>query len=110
MQAVKSQQVRFQGQEFDAYTNRASHGARAKEISQGADWAWLEEFVLKAIEDEAVMVLRNSRSEEDRVKAQQMFLAAEKPRKILEGLISQGDAARAALAELVSTLDTTEEK
>jgi hypothetical protein len=100
----------FPDSDRKALENMAFHGERAKEVKDGQDWAWLNKFVFAAIEDEAIMILRNAKNDEDRLKAQQMFLAIEKPKRLLESLVSQGDAARASLAELVSTLESTEEE
>jgi hypothetical protein len=88
----------------------AVFGEKARQIRDGDDWKWLQEYIFGALFDEAVLTLRNAKTDEDRVKAQQMFLACEKPKKQLEGLINQGDAARASLAEHVSTLANNEEE
>ena len=87
-------------EEYKALTNQAYHGERAREISLGKDWEWVKQFILGALHDQAIHTLMNSKSEEDRIKAQQMFLASRKPNDLLEFLISQGDAARASLREL----------
>ena len=89
------------------------HGHRARQVQSGKDWEWLQKYIFGAIFDEAVMTLRNARTDEDRVKAQQMFLACEKPKRQLEFLISQGDAAIASLKELSGqnpTLENQEEQ
>lgn len=97
-------------QELLVLEKAAFHGERAREVRDGKDWAWLSEYIFGALTDEAIMTLRNAKTEEDRMKAQQMFLAVEKPKRQLEFLISQGDAARASLAEEVSsTLELQEE-
>ena len=101
--------LNFPSTEFKALENQSLHGERAKAVQDGADWAWLQQFIFGAIFDEAIQVLRNAKTEEERMKAQQMFLAVEKPKRLLEFLVSQGDAARASLAELTSTLESKEE-
>ena|SRR6185295_17035781 len=96
--------------DYQVLVKQAFHGERAAEVKNGNDWKWLNEYIFGALFDEAVMVMRNARTEEERIKAQQMFLSCEKPRKLLESLISQGDAARASLVELqATTLDIKEE-
>ena len=103
------QAVNFSTPEFTALENQSLHGERANQVKNGADWAWLQQYIFGAIFDEAIQVLRNAKTEEERMKAQQMFLAVEKPKRLLEFLISQGDAARASLAEVTSTLANEEE-
>ncbi len=106
-----SQYVEFQAPEISILENQVSAGEKAREIKGGDQWAWLEKYILGALFDEAVMVLRYAGNEVERVKAQQMFLAAEKPRKQIDFLISQGDAARAALKELSdATLESNTEE
>jgi hypothetical protein len=91
--------------------NQAFHGERASQLRSGEDWKWLNDFIFGAIFDEAIMILRNAKTDEDRIKAQQMFLSVEKPKRQLDFLISQGDAARASLKELqTSTLVNSEEE
>lgn len=92
---------------------KSLHGDRARQVQSGKDWAWLQQYIFGALFDEAIMTLRNAKSDEDRVKAQQMFLACEKPKSQLEFLISQGDAALASLKELSGqnpTLENQEEE
>jgi hypothetical protein len=104
------QNIDFPLAEVKALEKQALHGDRARQVQDGADWKWLQEFIFGAIFDEAVMTLRNAKTDEDRVKAQQMFLACEKPKAQLNFLISQGDAALASLKEITSpTLYNQEE-
>lgn len=84
------------------------HGDKARLVRDGADWKWLQEVIFGAIFDQALMTLRNAKTDEERIKAQQMFLACEKPKTQLEFLISQGDAAVASLKELASQQPTLE--
>lgn len=105
--------MNFQDQEIRALENASLHGDKARQVQNGADWKWLQEYIYGAIFDEATLTIENARTEEDRVKAQQMFLACKKPRKLLESLISQGDAALASLKELSGqnpTLENQEEQ
>jgi len=90
----------FPMEEVKALEKQALHGDRARQIQNGEDWKWLQQFIFGAIFDEAVMTLRNAKTDEDRVKAQQMFLACEKPKAQINFLISQGDAAVASLKEI----------
>jgi hypothetical protein len=75
----------------------AIEGSRAKNYMASPEWAWFNNIVLKSIEDEAIETLRKSKTEEDRIKSQQMFLAADKPRQILKYLVKQGEAAEMQL-------------
>jgi hypothetical protein len=95
--------VQFPDKDFQLLEKQAFHGERALRVKEGTDWEWLNQFIFGALFDEAIMVLRNAKTEEERMKAQQMFLAVEKPKRQLDFLISQGDAARASLAELQAT-------
>lgn len=94
--------MNFPEQEVKVLEVQSLHGDRARQVRDGQDWKWLQEFIFGALFDEAVMTLRNAKTDEERVKAQQMFLACEKPKRQLEFLISQGDAALASLKELAS--------
>lgn len=76
---------------------QAVEGGKAKDFLASDSYQWLDNFILKALEDEAMETLRKSKTEEDRVKAQQMLLAANKPREILNRLVTQGDAAKLQL-------------
>lgn len=96
--------------QYQGLVNQGFHGERALEVKNGKDWAWVKEFLLGAMQDQAINTLKNAKSEEERLKAQQMFLASDKPIQLLDFLISQGDAARATLAELTATLNGAGEK
>jgi len=94
---------------------QALAGEKAKQVSLGEDWKWVKEKILGALEDQAIHTLMNAKTEEDRMKAQQMFLASKKPQDLITFLISQGDAAVASLKELASqdvnpTLNQQEDK
>ena len=99
--------MNFPEQEMKMLEAQSLHGDRAKRIRDGEDWKWLQEFIFGALFDEAVMTLRNAKTEEERMKAQQMFLACEKPKRQLEFLISQGDAAMASLTEISESQEPT---
>lgn len=79
-------------------------GGEASNILASKEWAWIEDKIFGALQDHAVITLKNARTEEDRVKAQQQFLAAHKPKELLEGLISAGQAAKVSLQD-ISTLE-----
>jgi len=79
-------------------------GGKASDIIASQEWAWIEDKILGALNDQAINSLKNARNEEDRIKAQQQFLAAHRPKEILEALISTGQAAKAGL-EQISTLE-----
>lgn len=99
--------MNFPSQEIKALEAQSLHGDRARRIRDGEDWKWLQQFIFGALEDEAIATLRGAKTDEDRVKAQQMFLACEKPRRQLEFLISQGDAAVASLKEISESQEPT---
>lgn len=102
--------IEFPDKDFSLLEKHAFHGERALAVRSGEDWQWLDQFIFGAIFDEAIMMLRNAKTDEDRLRAQQLFLAIEKPKRQIDFLISQGDAARASLKELQSsTLDNPEE-
>jgi hypothetical protein len=89
--------------EFRKFKNMAEHGAKAKNHLASAEWSWFKETVLGALSEEAVMTLRRAKDDAERLKAQQMFLAASKPEEMLQQLVRQGDAAVMQLTE-ISTL------
>ena len=78
----------------------AIQGGRAKNHLASAEWAWFDDIVLKTLEIEAIETLKKAKTDEERIKAQQMFMAADKPRQILKHLVQQGEAAE---MQLVST-------
>lgn len=94
--------MNFPLDEIKALERQSLHGDRARQVRDGIDWKWLQDVIFGAIFDQAIMTLRNAKTDEERMKAQQMFLACEKPKAQLEFLISQGDAAIASLKELAS--------
>ena len=70
--------INFPIEEIKALEKLSLHGDRARQVMNGADWKWLQEVIFGAIFDEAVQTLRLAKNDEDRVKAQQMFLACAK--------------------------------
>ncbi len=79
---------------------QALEGGRAKEFLGSDGYQWFNNFVLTPLQDEAIEILKKAKTDEDRVKAQQMLLAADKPRQILDHLVRQGEAAQ---LQLIST-------
>jgi hypothetical protein len=75
----------------------ALEGGRAKNHLASAEWTWFNNVVLKSLEDEAFETLKKANTDQERIKAQQMLLAADKPRQILKYLVRQGEAAEMQL-------------
>lgn len=91
----------------DQLTNRARAGEKAIRF-QLSEWsAWLEENIFKALDKEAITKMKLAKTDEDRIVAQQMFLAAEKPRALIEHLVRQGNG---AIQELKGLYPTEDEK
>ena len=97
-------QVNFPNPEQINLERAAQVGAQAEKILGGEEWKWIYEYILGALSDQAINTLKNAKTEEDRVRAQQQFLAAHRPKEILEGLISTGQAAKLSLQD-ISTLE-----
>ena len=93
-------QVNFPNAEQINLERTAQVGSKAEKILAGEEWKWIYEFILGALQDQAINTLKNAKTDEDRVRAQQQFLAAHKPKEILEGLISAGQAAKLSLLEI----------
>ena len=72
-------------------------GDNARHFRSSDGYQWFNNFVLKPLEDEAMETLKKAKTDEERVKAQQMLLAADKPRQILDHLVKQGEAAQLQL-------------
>ena len=85
---------------IEALKIKVAEGSNARGFRASDGYQWFNNFVLKPLEDEAMETLRRSKSEEDRVRAQQMLLAADKPRQILDNLVKQGEVAQ---LQLIST-------
>lgn len=77
-----------------------SLGERAARFKATEWFAFVEDFLFKALDREAITKMKLAKTDEDRLMAQQMFLAAEKPRALLDYLISQGRGAAAELSTL----------
>lgn len=88
---------------IEAAKATAIQGGRAKNHLESEEWAWFNDIVLKSLEDEALETLKKAKNDEDRIRAQQMLLAADKPRQILKYLVQQGEAAE---MQLLSTRQT----
>jgi hypothetical protein len=99
--------INFPESEVQALERQSLHGDKARKVRDGEVWKWLQEYIYGAIFDEATLTIENAKTEEDRIKAQQMFLACKKPKRQLEFLISQGDAALASLKELAQSENPT---
>lgn len=69
-------------------------GERARNFMKSPEGIWFDEIILKGLEEEAIETLKKGKNDEDRLRAQQMFLAAQKPRQILQNLVNQGEAAQ----------------
>lgn len=95
--------VEFPHEQYVIWENQIKEGGKAKNLKASPEWAWFDETILKTIEIQAVNTLKNAKDDVERLKAQQMFLAADKPRQLLDALILQGDGAKASLME-ISTL------
>lgn len=95
--------VEFTHEQYVIWENQIKEGGKAKNLKASPEWAWFDETILKTIEIQAVNTLKNAKDDVERLKAQQMFLAADKPRQLLDALILQGDGAKASLME-ISTL------
>jgi hypothetical protein len=94
--------INFPDKDIKVLEAQAFAGDKAKSVRDSKEWAWIKQFILGALHDQAVNTLKNAKTDEDRMRAQQMFLAADKPEGLLDFLISQGDAAIASLKELES--------
>lgn len=87
-------------QQIEIWKNVALAGQKAKEFKESESYKWFKLTILDSIKEKAINTLRIAKSEEERMLAQQMFIASEEPIDVLEQLISQSDGAIAQLAEL----------
>lgn len=92
--------LNFPTEEIISYKESVSIGIKAMEIKESPQWQWVKTNILGALFDRAVIVLRNAKTDEERMKAQQMFLASHEPEEILMRLINEGQAAQLALQEI----------
>lgn len=84
-------------QHIEALKIQVTEGGRAAHFLSTTEWGWFRDTILVPLQDEAMETLKKARTDEDRVKAQQMLLAADKPKQILNGLVKQGEAAELQL-------------
>jgi len=96
--------VNFPSAEFVNLERASQVGDKAAVIIQSDEWKWIYENIFGALQDQAILILKNAKTEEERIRAQQQFIAAHKPKEILEGFIRDGLAAREAMKE-ISTLE-----
>lgn len=96
--------VNFPSEEISNYERMVRVGSMARKVYDTQEWKWIYENIFGAMQDQAVIILKNAKTEEDRVKAQQIFIAAHKPKELIEQLIRDGDAASEAMKQ-ISTLE-----
>lgn len=96
--------VNFPTQEVAELEKSIDMGGQALRVYQSDEWGWIYEKIFGAMQDQAVNILKTAKNDEDRVKAQQIFIAAHKPKELIEQLIRNGEAAKLALKE-ISTLE-----
>lgn len=82
---------------IEVLNNRVTAGDNAMRFKESENWRWFSKTILEAFFEQGVSVLQNAKTDMDRMKAQQMILAARKPESIIDDLISQGQAAQAEL-------------
>jgi hypothetical protein len=74
-------------------------GQSAQKFSQCC-YPWVNDRILKAIEEKAMIILRTSKTDEERIEAKQLSLVAVELRRIVDGLINQGKGAQEQLTEI----------
>lgn len=102
-------QVDFPSAEVANFERQMSVASEAVGIIESAQWSWIKVNILGALEEKAILTLKHAGTEEERVKAQQMFIASHMPQEILERLIMEGKAAKIALEEISNPLKEGEE-
>lgn len=95
--------VNFPTEQTVIWENQAREGGRAKDFKASSEWAWFKEIILKTLEERAINTLKKAQTENERLMAQQMFLACSQPEQMIDFLINQGEGAKANLIE-ISTL------
>lgn len=90
--------------------NKALAGAKAKDFMASEWWPWFKNAILGALEDKALMHLKNGKTDEDRLAAQQMYLASQQPEVMLNYLVTQGHGALQALEQLTEESNGTSEE
>lgn len=92
--------LNFPDEDIRALEVQSREGERARNFLLSEWYAWIDSTILKAMEDRAMLVLRSSKSDEQRIEAKQMSLAADQFRRMIDGLIKQGEGARETLKEI----------
>jgi hypothetical protein len=90
---------------FDILRAQSEAGEKASAVKNSETWAFIKDNILGALEDDAIQTLKTAKSEEERLKAQQMFLASRRPEELLDRLILQGKGA----LEQIKALSTLKE-
>lgn len=85
--------------EIGQLRNTAIAGAKAKALIQSEHWPFITDVVLGTLADESMVVLMKANTHDQRMKAQQMALAAKKFQDILSKLQSDGAEAERLLKE-----------
>lgn len=85
--------------EIGQLRNTAMAGAKAKALLSSEHWPFITDVVLGTLSDEAMVVLMKATTHDQRMKAQQMALAARKFQDILSKLQSEGAEAERLLKE-----------
>lgn len=86
-----------------------SLGKQAKEIMRSDMWTFFHDRILKALEREAIRKMKSAKTELERLEAQQMLLASEKPKLLLEAMISEAETAYEVLSRSQSPKEATYE-
>ena len=81
------------------------HGAQIREGSQASKFKeccfpWVDKTILNAMEEKAMKLLRSSTTDEERIEAKQLSLAAHEFRRVVEGLIGNAKASKQILTEI----------
>jgi hypothetical protein len=84
----------------------AELGGKTKDFKASGWWDWFNETILMSIEHKALMTLRTAKSEQDRMMAQQMSVVPHEIRRVVNGLVTQGEGA----VEQLKTISTLKEK
>lgn len=85
--------------EIGQLRNTALAGAKAKALLESEHWPFIQDVVLGTLSDESMVVLMKASTHDQRMKAQQMALAAKKFQDILSKLRNDGMEAERLLKE-----------
>ena len=96
-------------EEIHSLHARVQAGGKAKDFLAHELSEWFTRIVLASMQDEAIAMMTRARTNEDRLKAQQTLLAAQKPLKMLERLIQQGEDAKTQLLDLENSTRAADE-